>query len=209
MTKNKGKRVGLMLVGIVLIGLAVSFMRLADLGADAFTTLNIGFSEYFGVSFGLIQAITNIILLFFIFFANKKYISIGTVVNMFGVGFISDFFAQLIIQYLGEDFSMPQRLLLMGVALVLISAGAGMYMSADLGIAPYDALAPVLVEQTHNKISFRVLRITTDVLCVVLGFLFGSTVGIGTIVMAFLVGPFIGFFKDIISVKFLKQDVPE
>lgn len=194
-----------MVAGVCLIGLAVSLMRIANLGADAFTTLNLGFSAYVGISFGLCQAATNTILLIFVFFSDKKYIGIGTVVNMLGVGFISDLFSELLNTMFVDSISVFLRILIMGCALILASMGAGLYMSSDLGIAPYDALALIIEKRANRNIPFKTWRAITDVLCVASGFLLGSIVGVGTIAMAFLTGPLIAFFKRFFSSKYSQQ----
>lgn len=198
-----------MAVGISLIGFAVSLMRIADLGTDAFTTLNLGFSFYSGISFGLFQAFTNTILLIFIFFMDKKYIGIGTVVNMLGVGFLSDLFSRLLLPIFADHFSLVLRILLMGIALILVSMGAGLYMSSDLGVAPYDALALIIEKKINRNIPFKVWRALTDILCVTFGFLLGGTIGLGTVVMAFLTGPLIAFFKNSFSSKYAQKTISE
>lgn len=207
--ERKKMRTLLMVAGICLIGFAVSLMRIANLGTDAFTTLNLGFSFYSGIPFGLFQAFTNTILLIFIFFMDKKYIGIGTVVNMLGVGFISDLFSQFLQPVFVNHFSIFLRILIMGIALVLASMGAGLYMSSDLGIAPYDALALIIEKKVNRNIPFKTWRAITDILCVASGFLLGSTVGIGTVAMAFLTGPLIAFFKRFFSSKYSQQPIYE
>ena len=205
MKESKKTRMLFMVTGVCLIGVAVSLMRIANLGADAFTTLNLGISTYVGISFGLCQAVVNILLLIFVFFTDKKYIGLGTVVNMLGVGFISDLFSQLLLTMFVGPLSIFLRILIMGCGLILACMGAGLYMSSDLGVAPYDALALIIEKKANRNITFKTWRAITDVLCVAMGFLLGGIVGVGTIAMAFLTGPLIAFFKRYFSTKYLPQ----
>lgn len=205
MKESKKTRMLFMVTGVCLVGVAVSLMRIANLGADAFTTLNLGISAYVGISFGLCQAVVNILLLIFVFFTDKKYIGIGTVVNMLGVGFISDLFSQLLLTMFVGPLSIFLRILIMGCGLILACMGAGLYMSSDLGVAPYDALALIIEKKANRNITFKTWRAITDVLCVALGFLLGGIVGVGTIAMAFLTGPLIAFFKRFFSTKYFPQ----
>ncbi len=86
-------------------------------------------------------------------------------------------------------------------------------MAADLGIAPYDAAAYVLLKAIKNRIAFRWARITTDVVCVAVGTIFcliaqnelSAIVGIGTIITAFLTGPLIQFFRTHLAEPMLGQ----
>lgn len=46
------KKLPLLIIGVALIGFAISLLRLADFGTDPFTTMNLGISSFMGVSFG-------------------------------------------------------------------------------------------------------------------------------------------------------------
>ena len=88
---------------------------------------------------------------------------------------------------------------------ILLCLGSSFYMTADLGVSTYDAVA-LIISDTWKKGEFKYIRICTDIICVVGGnvlFLSGGgsvrqtmqLVGIGTIVTAFLMGPLIDFFN--------------
>ena len=72
--------------------------------------------------------------------------------------------------------------------------GTSLYFVADLGVSSYDAVALTISEKC-KRISFQYCRITTDILCVVIGFVFHVTVGIGTVITAFMMGPVIQWFN--------------
>lgn len=68
-------------------------------------------------------------------------------------------------------------------------------MEADMGIAPYDAFGVIIEKISNRKIPFKVARVLTDVICVAIGFLFGSIVGVATVITAFCMGPLIEVFR--------------
>ena len=88
---------------------------------------------------------------------------------------------------------------------VVICFGSAFYMTADLGVSTYDAVALIIVN-TWKKGKFQYVRIFTDIVCVILGaalFVLGggkicaipTIAGIGTIITAFFMGPLIEFFN--------------
>ena len=178
---TKTKRTGGMVLGILFIGLCVSFLRLSQFGVDPFSAMNLGISGFIGWSFGTWQLLVNAIILVVVFFQARSCIGAGTIINMVFVGYIADFM----------------------LAQLMASMGVALYMVADMGIAPYDSVAIIIEKLTHQKIPFHKARILSDVVVVIIGIIFvtasgegiWSVVGIGTIVNACFNGPLIQFFK--------------
>ncbi|UOQ87194.1 YczE/YyaS/YitT family protein [Gracilibacillus salinarum] len=195
----------MVLFGNILIGLAVAILRVSALGTDPFTTINLGLSSLFDLSFGMYQLFFNIILLAVVIPFYRKSLGIGTIVNMVGIGFISDFFV-LCMSIITDDLShLGIRLILMAVAFVIACFGVALYITPELGVAPYDAMAFVIENVSKQKIPFPIARITTDVLCVAIGFSFGAIVGIATVIFAFFTGPLVQYFRRHIAEPMLKQ----
>lgn len=65
-------------------------------------------------------------------------------------------------------------------------------IKSDAGTGPNDLVAVVISDKLHRK--FSVIRILTDLTFVIVGFLLGGSIGVGTLICAFLVGPVAGFF---------------
>ena len=88
-------------------------------------------------------------------------------------------------------------------AAVLVTAlGASLYQTADLGIAPYDYLSLGL--RDYTPCPYFGCRIFTDALSALLCWLLGGLVGLGTLICAFCLGPFIQFFDRTFSQKVLQ-----
>lgn len=196
-------RVTMMVLGVLLVGIAVACFRLASFGVDPCSCMNLGISGLIGMSFGTWQLIMNAVLLVVVFFTVRKCIGLGTVVNMVGVGYMADFICYLVQDKMQLDVSLPIRIALLVIGMALVAFGAALYMSADLGIAPYDSISYIITKYSHDKIPFRYARILSDVTAVLIGLGFGiaanlslgSLVGIGTIINAFGMGPLIQFFR--------------
>ena len=79
---------------------------------------------------------------------------------------------------------------------------ASLYQTADLGIAPYDYLSLGL--RDYTPFPYFGCRVFTDALCALICWLLGGLVGIGTLICAFCLGPFIQFFNGLISERLLQ-----
>lgn len=197
-------RILLMLTGILFIGLCVSFLRLAGFGVDPFSGMNLGISGFIGWTFGNWQLVINVVLLIVVFFTVRHCIGMGTLINMIFVGYIADFICWLANDVVQIHITMPVRIIALLIGQLMASMGVALYMTADMGIAPYDAVAVIIEKGTKGKIPFHIARVGSDITVVIVGILFciagknsvWNIVGIGTIINALCNGPMIQFFKE-------------
>ena len=152
-------------------------------------------------------------LLTFSLLADRHNIGIATFINLFLLGYITQFTYELLQTWL-PDPSMPVRVLCLIVGIVVICFGSALYMTADLGVSTYDAVAIVLSGKWKLG-KFQYVRIGCDLVCVVLGvgifLLTGGEMtqvpaiaGIGTVITAFFMGPLIQFFNVHVAQPLLK-----
>lgn len=197
------KRAGMMILGILFIGLCVSFLRLSGFGVDPFSAMNLGISGFIGWSFGTWQLLMNAVILVIVFFQARHCIGAGTIINMIFVGYIADFVCWLVQDVVQIEMSFPLRIIALVLAQLMASMGVALYMVADMGIAPYDSVAIIIEKLTHQKIPFHKARVLSDVVVVIVGIAFASAsgagiwavAGIGTVINACFNGPLIQFFK--------------
>lgn len=197
------KRAGMMILGILFIGLCVSFLRLSGFGVDPFSAMNLGISGFIGWSFGTWQLLMNAVILVIVFFQARHCIGAGTIINMIFVGYIADFVCWLAQDVVQIEMSLPLRIIALVLAQLMASMGVALYMVADMGIAPYDSVAIIIEKLTHQKIPFHKARVLSDVVVVIVGIAFASAsgagiwavAGIGTVINACFNGPLIQFFK--------------
>ena len=198
------KRVLMSFFGVILSGICVGIFKLAAFGVDPFQAFMSGLNTAIPISFGTLYMIANIVLLLFSLIFNRKNIGIATFINLFLLGYITQF----TYAFLQSIFSNPNliiRTLSLIIGVVLLCFASALYMTADLGVSTYDSIAITMADKWHIG-PFKWIRVSTDVCCVIIGvilFLAGGGVmkdiptfaGIGTIFTAFFMGPLIDFFN--------------
>ena len=159
---TKTKRISGMVLGILFIGLCVSFLRLSQFGVDPFSAMNLGISGFIGWSFGTWQLLVNAIILVVVFFQARSCIGTGTIINMIFVGYIADFICYVANDVVQIQMNLPLRIIALLLAQLMASMGVALYMVANMGIAPYDSVAIIIEKLTHQKIPFHKARILSD-----------------------------------------------
>ena len=200
--KDGAKRMAIMFMSILLMGFAVSVFSYSGMGVDPFTALNMSISAKLGISFGFFQMGINGIVLVLVALTAKRLISVGTIVNMVGVGYVCEFFTKIYDQFLPQENSFIIRLVLMALGVFLLSLSASLYFNCNLGVSPYDALGFVLEEKV--KLKYKWCRVITDLVCTGIAFALSGPIGVGTVVTAFFMGPVISFCDSTISKKVLQ-----
>lgn len=185
------------LLGITILSLGTAFLRGGQVGLDPFTATNTGISGHLNLSLGVYQLLANAAIFIFILIMDRHKIGIGTLLNMVLVGFEVQWFIALYQQIFGTHANIIIVISNLIIGLILFTLGASMYMGADLGVAPYDAIAPILSDRFHTK--YRTIRIAQDLLFMIVAFLVGGPVGIGTVIVAFFTGPLITFWDNHVS----------
>lgn len=198
------KRLVLVIVSVILMGFCLSFLNLANFGTDPCTCMNLGVSKKLGISLGNWQAGLNCILFIFVIAFDRGQLGWGTLANMFLVGYSFDFFTWLNSFWIptGAFDSMVVRIVTAVPALIFFVLVASVYMASDLGTSPYDAV-PFIIASRLKKVPFRIVRMCWDIAVCIIGYLFGSTVGVVTVVMAFMLGPVISWMKANVIEKYL------
>lgn len=199
--KNTGaKRIIIVFLANVVLGFGISIFKFAGLGNDPYTAQVFGVSGYFGWYFPIYQICFNIaVFIVFQITLGRKYIGIGTLVNMFLLGYFVDFFATV----LSMIFKEPRGNLLIQIPVMLVGViitglGISLYQSSDAGVAPYDSVSLIMSERIE-KLPYFWARIITDALCALVCYISGGLLGIGTIVCAFGLGPVTQFFDRTVS----------
>ena len=192
MNSSTIKRIIMTFVGIFLTSISVSIFKASLFGTDPFSCFAIGIWNVSHIKYSVTYIILNAVLLLGVFVLDKHYIGLGTLLNLFFAGYIVEKGMQLFDLYLPQR-TLPVRILLLAIAVVLVCFASALYFTADMGVSTYDACALMITKKT--KLPFRVCRIGTDLIVTTLGFFMGATVGIGTLVTAFGMGPLIEFFN--------------
>ncbi len=203
MKNFEGKRLVMMLGGLVVLAVGIALFRLPRYGNDPFTGMCFAISDTFGVSLGLVEVCVNSALFLLMLALARRRIHIGTVLNTFCLGYLVDFFVRLFTLG-GWPQGLWLRTVLCAAALLVTSLGCSLYFTADLGVSPYDALSFIL--DAHTPMPFAACRVLTDAACVLVCAVFHGIIGVGTVVSAFGMGPVIAWCNRRISEPLLGKE---
>lgn len=176
------------LTGILLLSLGITLTIKGQIfGVGSWDVLHIGLAKTLGLTIGTWSILIGLAIIAFDIVMTKKFPLPGTFIDMFLAGIFIDIFNYLLPDI--DGFWMQLFSYLCG--LLLLGWGCGMYMVANLGIGPRDSLMLLMV----HKLGWSVTRsrTTMEVTVALIGFLLGGPIGIGTVLMAFGLGPIVQF----------------
>ena len=188
------RRLVQLLLGLSLFGVTMALMLRAALGLEPWGVFTYGLIQHVPMSYGqMVVASSFVILLLWI--PLRQWPGLGTIANAVVVGVATDLMLQVVppIEELGW------RALVMLVAIVGNGVAGAMYIGSQLGPGPRDGLMTGLARRTGRSI--RLVRTSIEVTVVVLGFLLGGILGVGTVLYALLIGPVVQFFLPLLTVR--------
>ncbi|MBX4173267.1 YczE/YyaS/YitT family protein [Weissella viridescens] len=195
---------GYILMGLLIIGVGASLLSVGGLGVDPFTAFNMSLADRLHLTLGVTQLCMNLVLFVYVFLNDKTSIGWGTIMNMTLVGVFIQYISDFLQQYNLGSVGFWGKLLILLIGIVFFTLGAAIYMSGDMGAAPYDSIAPILTKQLHGE--YNIIRSWQDITFVVLAFVLAGMhhVGLGTIVAAFGSGSLIAVWTKLLP-KFPAQ----
>lgn len=191
------------LIGNILIGLGIGVFKYSHMGNDPFSAMAFALNALTPISYAVFLIMLNTFIFIFEFVFGKKYIHIGTIINWFLVGYVVQFTYEFLEGNYPISEALMIRLIVVVVGLVLASLGISLYQTADMGVAPFDSL-PLII---HDKfpITYFWARMIFDGICVVIAFVAGGLIGIGTLVCVLGFGPIVSIFNKMISEKLIPK----
>jgi len=187
MKNQMWKRILISLVGLILCGIGVAMFLYSGMGVDPASVFELGIGRVSGISYGTSSALINVIILLIVFFIDKSFINISSVIAIFGIGYTADFVRKILTILVQGEIHLFLKLVLILVGLFIMSCGIATYIKADLGVGAIDLISEIISRKT--KVQYRLVRVIGDTAFVVIGYFLGGTVGVGTVVAAFLTGP--------------------
>ena len=175
-----------LLVGLVAFGTGIAMMVEAGLGLGPWEVLNQGIARQLGLEIGTVSVLLGIpILALWLPLGERP--GIGTVCNVLLIGTSTNLALSLLPTPDASVLAVRAALMLGGV--VTIAIGSGLYLSTDLGPGPRDGIMTGI----HHRFGWSIRRSRTlvELTVLILGWLLGGTVGGGTIVFAFGIGPLV------------------
>ena len=168
--------------GLVIFGLGEGLLIVSASGASPWSVLAQGISSKSGFSVGLITFLISVSVLIFWIPLNQKP-GIGTILNALIIALMID----ICIKYFPTPENFISQTLLGAIAVLLTGLGGGIYLIANLGAGPRDGLMVGL--QIKTNLPIAAVRATLEITAVCVGWYLGGTVGIGTLLFAFGIGP--------------------
>lgn len=204
--KITGKSILAAAFGVLLVGVGVAFNNCAGFGNDPVGIVYDGIRSISGMNqaqLGMASNAVNIVLLVFLFFVGRRYVSIGTFVYLLPYGFCVDL-GNFLYGLHGASEDIWVRVVFSVLGCVLLSLGVAIYITVDIGVDPFTGV--VLVLRDVLKKEYRYVKIGFDLTMVILGTLLGGRLGVVTVVTALAVGPVIQFFTRLLKKYFIKNN---
>ena len=173
-----------LILGLILFGLGETLLIAANAGVSPWTVLAQGISIKTGYSIGLTTFFVSLgVLCLWIPLRQKP--GIGTILNTIIVSVVMD----VSLPFLPAPETILLQTLQIISAVVIVGLGSGFYLIANLGPGSRDGLMTGLQRMTNKPISL--IRAIIEISVVIVGWYLGGVVGIGTIVFALTIGPFV------------------
>ena len=169
-------------VGLIIFGLGEGLLIVSSSGASPWSVLAQGLFLNIGFSVGLITIFISIAVLL-LWYPLKQKPGIGTILNALIIGLMID----VCIRYVPTPENYFNQVLLGAIAVFTVGLGGGIYLVANLGPGPRDGLMIGLQKKTNLPIAS--VRAVLEITVMSIGWYLGGTVGVGTLLFAFGIGP--------------------
>lgn len=177
-----GRRFTQLLLGLGAFGVGIGLMVRGAVGVPPWDVLAQGLSNLTGIPFGYVTLLVGVaIMLLWIPLREKP--GLGTVLNVLMLGPL----AQIVIDVIPEQTSLLTRIPLFSSGLLLLALGTGLYIGAQFGPGPRDGLMTGLHRVTGWPV--WIVRTAIELTALIIGWIFGGDVWVGTLVFALFVGP--------------------
>ena len=168
--------------GLTLFGLGEGLLIVSFTGASPWSVLAQGISLNINLSIGTITFLISIgVLILWIPLGQKP--GMGTIFNALIIALMID----LCIKFVPTPSTYFYQLILAIISVMMVGIGAGIYLVSNLGAGPRDGLMIGL--QKVSNLPIAAVRATLEITVVGIGWYLGGTVGIGTLLFAFGIGP--------------------
>ncbi|MBX3195315.1 MAG: hypothetical protein KF727_09495 [Microbacteriaceae bacterium] len=187
------RRIVQLLLGLFLYGIAIALMVRAGIGVSPWDVLTQGLVVQTGLAFGLLTNLIGVVVLL-LWIPIRQKPGVGTVLNVLLIGPS----AQLGLWIIPQQHTPWLQGLVYTAGLVLLAIATGLYIGARLGPGPRDGLMTGLHARTGLRI--WIVRSGLEITVLVIGWILGGQVGIGTLAFALLIGPMVNVTLPVLRV---------
>ncbi|MEY8462665.1 YczE/YyaS/YitT family protein [Streptococcus merionis] len=190
--KLEVKQIVFLLFGILIVSLGTTICLKTSLGVDPFNAFSISISRLTHIGLGPVTLVLSLTVMAIIFVLDKRHIGLGSFYTMLSIGYFINFFDMLLPDIQLNLLSLFNILIFI-MGMLVTCFGAAMYFEADLGLAPYDSIAFVVSKYTKKE--NHICRVFVDIVVALIALFLGGPISLGTIILAFGLGPFINYFR--------------
>ena len=180
--KPKSSTFFFLCLGLTLFGLGEGLLIVSAAGASPWSVFAQGIYLNFGLSIGIVTILISVVVLI-LWLPLKQKPGIGTILNALIVGLMID----ICIKFVPTPENYFSQLFLAFLAVLTVGVGGGIYLVANLGAGPRDGLMIGLQKKTNLPIA--AVRAILEITVMSIGWYLGGTVGLGTLLFAFGIGP--------------------
>lgn len=181
-------------------GMAISLFILAGFGLDSISVFSAGLANVFRTTVGMASLGFYFVVILATFFVDRRYISGATVFSLIIVGPSIDLFVKLFSLVVTPESDMLIRVLFFIIAYLSLAFAVALYLSVHFGISAADMIPVMVSDKSHRQ--FRWCKVAFDITVIVIGIILGGSFGIGTIIVGFITGPTIQFFRRNLEKRF-------
>lgn len=203
-----------LITSIIILAIVNVLFNNSNFGSDSIFCLNQGVAKALGIKLGYANLMINGLFLVIMLIINRKSIGVGTILMIAFLGVLINLVLKInIIPNLAsielpKNFEVVLQITYILLALALGGFAISLYIYINRGLSPFEGVTVKLSQVT--KIPFWVVKIITDVIFFVIGYLLGGVIGVGSIIAALLYGPSISLFGKIWKkFDFLKENKNE
>ena len=171
-----------LIFGLTIFGFGEGLLILSTTGNSPWSVLAEGISNISNLSIGAATFLVSVTVLFFWIFLKQKP-GLGTIFNIIIISGMID----VTLYFFDAPQSVLFKYILAIFSVILVGLGSGIYLVANLGPGPRDGLMTGLTKITNLPIAL--VRACLEISVVIVGWYLGGTVGVGTLIFAFGIGP--------------------
>jgi uncharacterized membrane protein YczE len=182
-------------IGFALFGLSIALLIRSNLGTSPWAVLEVALSQLTLIRPGRMSIIVGFVVLLGAL-ALRERVGWGTLGNILFIGLWEDMFLAYIPSV--ED-QLGLQITMLLAAILMMGFASAIYIGVDAGAGPRDSLMMALPRVT--KLSLRLGRAIIEITVVIVGWLLGGPLGIGTLVFAVLIGPAVQWAFKLLKVQ--------
>lgn len=173
-------------IGLIIMAFGIALMIRAELGSAPWDVLHVGLHYQIGLTVGTWSIMIGVMIITLTSILEKEWPQVGGIVNMLTLGIFIDIF----LFFLSTPESLVLKFVMLIAGIIFIAYGIGIYIAPQLGAGPRDSLMIAI----HKKTGWKIARVRglMEITVLLLGWLFGGPVFIGTLIYCFGIGQIVG-----------------